>query len=639
MTKADGHESRDRRGESMKHQSMTGKHAAIRAELQQKTDREKKTSDTERALERDGRTGRERPLPPKRDPRRSRVILIALFLVTIALLALSFALRGAAVERRRETHLRQARESFAQSDYETALGHLRQADLKGEEEEIRLLMVDCYEALGRYDKALELLRGMDTKQERIIQRIDALENAKEQELKADKVVIAGREYERDTRSLVIRDTALGAEDLAQIAQLYSLNSLTLSGTGIRDVSVLQTLGGLTMLDLSGNEIRDVGPLGSLTGLRSLYLDGNPIDDFTPLLALRELSMLSIRGIPLREEQLSALAEGLPGCAIHSETAQAEDQKLTLGGVTFYESVTELYLSSLQLSDISALSNCRKLVRLDLSGNRITDLSPLMDLPELEWLNVADNQIVDLRPLMAMRTLQTVDASGNAVSSTAALAALTGLKELRLDGNPLSDLSGLSSLNALETLGLSGTGLTDELLPSIEALPALKLLDLRENSALTGEAVEALKRSLKGCLVEHSRLVYTVEINGQRYRQDLTSLDLSGRGEAFDLSSLALIPDLETLDISGNQLENIYGLLPMKKLRELDLSDNQISDTTPLAELFGLEKLDLSNNRISSVTALMGLTHLKELDLRGNPLPQEQLEKIEKTLVNCEIRHD
>ena len=36
---------------------------------------------------------------------------------------------------------------------------------------------------------------------------------------------------------------------------------------------------------------------------------------------------------------------------------------------------------------------------------------------------------------------------------------------------------------------------------------------------------------------------------------------------------------------------------------------------------------------------MSLTHLKELDPRGNPLGQDQLDKIEKALSDCVIRHD
>ena len=56
-------------------------------------------------------------------------------------------------------------------------------------------------------------------------------------------------------------------------------------------------------------------------------------------------------------------------------------------------------------------------------------------------------------------------------------------------------------------------------------------------------------------------------------------------------------------------------------------------------MFKLEKLNLSNNQVSSVTALLNLVQLKELDIRGNPLPADQLEKLQNTLSDCKILHD
>lgn len=570
---------------------------------------------------------------------RGRSVLGGLALVAVILLILGLALRGASEERQYREHLRAAEESCAAGDYETALGHLRMAASHEETSEIRERMVDCYVSLGNFEKALELLRQMDLGDETVRARIDELENARELLRQADKIIIAGMEYERNSSSLILRRTELGEEELQRVSELYSLSSLSLTEDGLRDVSALSGLGGLTMLDLSGNEITDLTPLASLSSLRTLYLDGNPITDFTPLASLQELTTLSIRGIEISEAQLSALSEALPRCAIHSETAVAEVRELTLGGVTFREDVTELDLSSLQLSDVSALSACRQLLTLDLSGNEIADLTPLMDLPYLETLRIRDNRVSDLRPLMAMKSLQAVDAAGNSITSTAPLAALTELRELDLSGNELTDLSGLVTLSALEILRLENTHLTDEQLPHLNGLSALRLLDIKENPELTGEAVEALKRSLSDCTFENSRLVYTVELDGERYRRDLTILDLSGKGRPFDFSGIEWIPDLEKLDLSGNDIEYVNCLKTLIKLRELDLSDNCITDLSPLAALYNLEKLDLSNNRISTITPLLSLPHLKELDIRGNDLEPGELIKLENSLTDCTIYHD
>ena len=604
----------------MKENQLTGRHAAPPLPPPEKKKRKKPPSEA-------------------RARRRRNSVIFGFTLVLALLLIFGLSLRGAAEERRYREHLHDAASCYAAGDYEDALGHLRQAASHEETDEMRLQMVDCYEAMGSYEKALELLRRMDLNDESIRARIDALENARELLRQADKISIAGMEFDRSASSLILRRTELGEQDLQHVAELYALSSLSLTEDGRTDLSALSGLGGLTMLDLSGNSISDLGPLASLGSLRTLYLDKNPISDFSPLYGLENLSMLSIREIELSQAQLNELAEALPHCAIHSETAVAEVRELTIGGATFREDVTELDLSGRQLSDISAISACRQLKRLDLSGNAVSDLTPLMDLPYLEQLSFADNQVADLRPLMAMKSLQTVDASRNAIGSAAPLLALTELRELDLSGNELKDLSGLSPLAKLERLNLENTHLQDEQLACLEGLSALRQLNIKDNPELTGEAVDELKRSLSDCYFETSRLVYTVEIHGVRYRQDLTALDLSGIGEPVDISEIGMIPALEKLSLRGDQMEHIYDLRVLENLRELDLSDNAISDLTPLAYLFKLEKLNLANNRISSVTALLNLVQLKELDVRGNALTAEQIEKLENTLTDCTILHD
>ena len=604
----------------MKENTATGRHAAPPLPPPEKKNRIKASDD-------------------RRAKRRRNSVIFGFVLVLALLLIFGLSLRGAAEERRYREHLRDAASCYAAGDYEDALGHLRQAASHEETEEMRLQMVDCYEAMGNYEKALELLRRMDLNDEGVRTRIDALENARELLRQAGKISIAGMEFDKSASSLILRRTELGEEDLRHVAELYALSSLSLTEDGLKDLSALSGLGGLTMLDLSGNDISDLGPLSSLGSLRTLYLDRNPITDFSPLYGLDNLSMLSIREIELSQAQLEELAEALPYCAIHSETAVAEVRELTIGGLTFREDVTELDLSGRQLSDLSAISACRQLKRLDLSGNAISDLTPLMDLPYLEKLSVADNQVADLRPLMAMKSLQKLDASGNAITSTAPLFALTELRELDLSGNELKDLGGLSPLTGLENLNLENTHLLNEQLLSLENLTSLRRLNIKDNPELTGEEVDALKRCLTGCSVETSRLVYTVEIHGVRYRQDLTILDLGGIGEPVDLAEIAKIPALEKLSLHGDQMESIYELRALEKLRELDLSDNRISDPTPLALMFRLEKLNLANNQITTISALLNLVQLKELDLRGNDLTAEQIERLENTLTDCTILHD
>ena len=553
----------------------------------------------------------------------------------VLVVLIAIVLRAASEKRSYSAYYNRAVESYASGDYDSALTDLRKAAAVDQRQECLMLMADCYEAQGNLDKALEVLRLLDTRDPEVAQRIMALEKRRDSLNSAGKVKIAGTEYDMNTASLSLMGMGLTDGEMDQVAKLYALTSLNLSGNSISDISALSTLGGLTALDLSDNNISDIRALAELPGLRTLYLDNNPITDFTPLYALENLTTLSIKGIAISEEQLQALSSALPSCAIHTDTDQEDAADITLGGVTFKSDVKELNLSSRGITDISALAACRELERLDLTGNKISDITPLMDIPGLKELVIKDNQVTDLRPLMALNTLAYINAEGNGITSTVPLGSLTGLKELHLAGNPISDYSGLSRLYSLETLGLEDTGLQDDDLDSLKGLSNLRLLTITNNPELGGEAVDKLKSALSASYVEHDDLVYSIEIGGEKFREDLTELDLSNRA-LTDISALALFKNLQIVNLRGNNLENISVLQWTRGITKLDLACNSISDPTALTGLPYLETLDISGNKLSSVDVFVTMTGLKELNLSGNNISPEQIERLRFALPGCNI---
>ena len=553
----------------------------------------------------------------------------------VLVVLIAIVLRAASEKRSYSAYYNRAVESYASGDYDSALTDLRKAAAADQTQECLMLMADCYEAQGNLDKALEVLRLLDTHDPEVAQRIMALERRRDSLNSAGKVKIAGTEYDMNTASLSLSGMGLTDGEMDQVAKLYALTSLNLSGNSISDISALSTLGGLTALDLSDNNISDIRALAELKGLRTLYLDNNPITDFSVLAELENLTTLSIKGIAISEEQLQALSSALPSCAIHTDTDQEDAADITLGGVTFKSDVKELNLSSRGITDISALSACRELERLDLTGNKISDITPLMDIPGLKELVIKDNQVTDLRPLMALNTLAYINAEGNGITSTVPLGSLTGLKELHLAGNPISDYSGLSRLYSLETLGLEDTGLQDDDLDSLKGLSNLRLLTITNNPELGGEAVDKLKSALSASYVEHDDLVYSIEIGGEKFREDLTELDLSNRA-LTDISALALFKNLQIVNLRGNNLENISVLQWTRGITKLDLACNSISDPTALTGLPYLETLDISGNKISSVDVFVTMTGLKELNLSGNNISPEQIERLRFALPGCNI---
>ena len=130
-------------------------------------------------------------------------------------------------------------------------------------------------------------------------------------------------------------------------------------------------------------------------------------------------------------------------------------------------------------------------------------------------------------------------------------------------------------------------------------------------------------------------MYSIEIGGEKFREDLTELDLSNRA-LTDISALALFKNLQIVNLRGNNLENISVLQWTRGITKLDLACNSISDPTALTGLPYLETLDISGNKLSSVDVFVTMTGLKELNLSGNNISPEQIERLRFALPGCNI---
>jgi predicted nucleic acid-binding Zn-ribbon protein len=87
-----------------------------------------------------------------------------------------------------------------------------------------------------------------------------------------------------------------------------------------------------------------------------------------------------------------------------------------------------------------------------------------------------------------------------------------------------------------------------------------------------------------------------------------------------IESMDRVPNLEELDLSDNEITQIRGLLPLKRLKILNLSTNLITLIEGMDSLARLEELDLSGNQIERIPASMAkLISLKILKLHNNKL--------------------
>jgi internalin A len=103
---------------------------------------------------------------------------------------------------------------------------------------------------------------------------------------------------------------------------------------------------------------------------------------------------------------------------------------------------------------------RNLTELDLTSKQISDLKPLANLTNLTNLNLGGNQISDLKPLANLINLTNLNLGGNQIGDVKPLANLTNLTELGFYSNQISDIKSLSKLNNLTFLALGSNRIVD-----------------------------------------------------------------------------------------------------------------------------------------------------------------------------------
>jgi len=186
-------------------------------------------------------------------------------------------------------------------------------------------------------------------------------------------------------------------------------------------------------------------------------------------------------------------------SLHGEVDCAVHYVVSLEGAQYLANITDLGLSTNEVSDLTPVSGLENLETLNLEANKIGDLTPLSGLKSLTTLDLSSNKVVDVTPLSGLTSLTTLLLNYNNVSDLAPLAGLTDVFHLGLSYNQISDLAPLSELKSLTALELAhneigdvsplarlsnlrGLGLAGNQISDVTALAGLNVsvFDLREN---------------------------------------------------------------------------------------------------------------------------------------------------------------
>ena len=95
----------------------------------------------------------------------------------------------------------------------------------------------------------------------------------------------------------------------------------------------------------------------------------------------------------------------------------------------------------------------------------------------------------------------------------------------------------------------------------------------------------------------------------------------------DLNGLQHCINVTSLNLSNNNISNVYEIKYLSELKEIFISSNRVSDIDYLKNLSSLEIIDLSDNEISDISVLSQFESLKFADVRNNPLSPGAVEAL------------
>lgn len=304
---------------------------------------------------------------------------------------------------------------------------------------------------------------------------------------------------------------------------------------------IQSISNLEILDLTGCNITDITYLGKLINLKKLSLYGNNVTDIDTLIKLNNLEYLHLGGNPVQD--VSCLA--------------------SLKKLEYLELSNLYYSSRLWESGIFARR----------TGQSFSGLGPLSKLHNVTTLGLAGNHLTDISALSAMKQIKTLDLRYNNIENIDALSSLENLQALRLEWNKVKNLSPLSSL-PLTDLHIDGNEISD-------------ISALKDNNELM----------ILNCGVSSDIIMqYSYDPKSEYYKEDPNTdddifIDRDRYNFISDISSLATLKELKTLNLDGNPIRDLGTLAGLSKLENLSIKSKSaiIEDWTPVAHVTNVER--------------------------------------------------
>ncbi|KAK8107473.1 uncharacterized protein PG998_009486 [Apiospora kogelbergensis] len=324
---------------------------------------------------------------------------------------------------------------------------------------------------------------------------------------------------------------------------------------------------------------------------------------------------SMRELDVSSKQLQSLHKLDDFCG-QVVTLDASDNSIChLDGVP--QSVRNLRIANNCLSGLTAWGHLMNLQYIDISNNEIDSLYAFKDLVHLRSLRADNNHITSLDGIKFHDSLQVLRVRGNLIEDVNMDGArMHRLTELDLQGNQISSVRNLDQLPSLATLNLDNNRLQSFAPTHGQVMAGLKYLRLSDNQLDTLDMA-----AFPGIRMMHADRNFLSKLTGFMCARRLDSLSLRNLLTTFDPKVDFL--NLQLLELANCGIESLSDNLGqlMPNLRTLNLNFNALDDLSPLRYIPRLKKLLVAGNRLVNIntvaTLLAEFPHLSKLDMRDN----------------------
>ncbi len=177
------------------------------------------------------------------------------------------------------------------------------------------------------------------------------------------------------KNLLILDVSYNSlSTLSSVFDLPKLQHLDAKYNSISGLSGISKLKNLSYLDVSNNALADITPLADCVQLESLNIASNNVSDIQCLSTLSNMT-----DFVFSHNKVTKLPAWKRSCKLQNITGDHNDIRSLspLAGLMMLNCVYMDYNPN--LSDVSVLSGCQVLFRVDVFGTKVKDVSALTDL--------------------------------------------------------------------------------------------------------------------------------------------------------------------------------------------------------------------------------------------------------------------